>query len=121
MTRPRGRARASVSYLPEAVSPLSPDVLDGVPSGDPLGQFPQRARDSVEEPVNRRPPGRVVIVDDQGEALRVEGRLSTPQRGPQIGTVAGVLRGNVAARGSRGTAELEDHCVIIRGGRWPLI
>ena len=71
MTRPGGRARASVSYLPEAVGPLSPDVLDGVPSGDPLGQFPQRARDSVEEPVNRRRPGRVVIVDDQGEALRV--------------------------------------------------
>jgi len=33
--------------------------------GTPLGQSSQRAGDSVEEPLNGRSPGRVVIVDDQ--------------------------------------------------------
>ena len=33
--------------------------------GTPLGQSSQRAGDSVEEPLNGRAPGRVVIVDDQ--------------------------------------------------------
>ncbi len=46
-------------------------ALTGSPVWTPRGDFPQRAGDSVEEPVNPRPRGHLLSVDDHCEALRV--------------------------------------------------
>ena len=100
VARPRGRARASVPDIPEAVGSLDPDVLHNIQRRDPLGQFPQRACDSIEEPVNSRPRGHLLSVDDHREALRVGGRVSPSQRGRHIGAVARVFRGDPATWGS---------------------
>src|SRR5438309_1992938 len=91
MPRVRRRARAVVPGILVAVDPLS-CVSTAV--GKILRQTVHVRIKVVDNPMSPDAPGRIRVLNDEGERLRISGQIRPRQRGRHVCAIARILSGD---------------------------